>query len=211
MDRKLYIGLGIVTVMLLVVGGIYWQWQRIAVSPGDITSVKNREPSSFPEGRSLTLKQAYKIAKPAAISKIGSDADLFNAITTDLRKDGTAETWLISFGSVSNNKSVAVAIANGKIETISPVVTINPEEDEDVTPLKPGWIDSVEVAKVVPEGWENTDKIAFHWYFDSKAKNNEGDTWQIIAKNKFWNVDLYSGEVVSQGEQKEEIKIPMIR
>lgn len=57
---------------------------------------------------------------------------------------------------------MAVAIADGKIETISPAVTINPEEGEDVTPLKPGWIDRVEVDKVAPEGWENMDKIVFH-------------------------------------------------
>lgn len=33
MDRKLYIGLGIVIVTLLVVGVIYWQSQKVAVSP----------------------------------------------------------------------------------------------------------------------------------------------------------------------------------
>lgn len=33
MDRKLYIGLGIVIVTLLVIGVIYWQSQKVAVSP----------------------------------------------------------------------------------------------------------------------------------------------------------------------------------
>jgi len=161
--------------------------------------------------RALTLKQAYNLAKPVAVTKIGQEADIFNAISTKLNKDGTSEEWVVSFGAPSKNRSVAILVKNGRIASVSPVQTINPEENEDVTPLGSGWIDSAEAARAVPEAWEITDKVAFHWYFDSKAENEEGATWQLIAKNKFWHVDLYSGKVVNQGEQKEEIRLPVIK
>lgn len=33
MSKKIYIGLGVIIVAILVIGGIYWQSQRVAVSP----------------------------------------------------------------------------------------------------------------------------------------------------------------------------------
>ncbi len=89
------------------------------------------------------------------------------------------------------------------------MVTINPEEGEDVTPFSSNWIDSAVVAKAVPEAWETGKDVAMPYQFDSKAENNEGDTWQLTSKNKFWNADLYFGKIVNQGEQQKEIRIPV--
>lgn len=159
----------------------------------------------------VTLRAAYKLAKPVAVSKIGADADIFNAITTKLNKDGTSREWIVSFGAPSKNKSVAMVVAGGRVTSVSPITTINPEENDDVTPVKSNWIDSSQVARAVPEAWSKVSQTTMHYYFDAKAENEEGDTWQVIAKTKFWNVDMYSGRVVNQGEQKEEIKIPLIK
>lgn len=165
-------------------------------------------------GGAVKLSEAYNIAKPSALSKLGPDADIFNGVTFALKEDGTSNMWLVSFCSPSQMKSIVAGIENGAVAVVSDVITLDPNEEEFCEPLKSNMKDSSEVMAVLPEAKSciaSGKQGLFIIFYNPKADNEEGLVWKVICEQKYWDVDIYTGRLVDSGEGAPSISLPSIR
>lgn len=198
----------IVPLILILMGIFFFGFLQLKRGEKIEKVVPNIEKETAPplSAVKLDLRQAYDLVKIKAIEKIGSDAEIFNAISLEVDSDGNSKSWVLSFCSPSKLKSVAIAMENGKVSAISPIEEINPEENEFCEPLQSNWKNSKEIAPKI-----NCSPSAWHIAFHQEAENPEGWTWELICKGKFWAFDVYSGKLVKEGETTMKIQFPIIK
>ena len=175
-------------------------------------------------GKALGLREAYNLAKPTAKAIIGSDAEIFNAITTTINSDGKSSDWYVSFCSPTKLQGIAVRVTNGKVANVLGPEQINPKEEESCDILNANWIDSTQVAYKT-----GCTSAAFHIADYAKQApslaappepgstdigippEEEIATWELICNGKFWAFDVYSGELVKQGETTMKVGLPVVK
>lgn len=180
-------------------GGVRWDCEinYFQVSGRAVTDKSSPKLALGTNIGAATLSQAYAAAKPTAVSKIGADAEMFNAITYSLKSDGTSGIWVISFCSPSQMKSIAITVENNAVKLSSDVQTLNAAEDEFCEPLRPDRKDSSEVMAALPEARAcitSGKNATFLVFYNPQASNAEGWVWRVVCGQEYWDVDVYSGQ-----------------